>query len=354
MNTFVKVTSQERAVAEVKGWQAVAPALPVPSLLGHGPHGTGHAVFYEDVFATARCQHLLGDCIGLADHGRVRATPVSELVKGVCTDLADAVERSGRWASLRDCVPALYLDRLRPGGRIDTWYPADSALTVGTSALTVGQLATFEIVVNGSAYQLDLPAMIGRTRLALHPRSRWMTAVTQGDPTEPNIACPRVWLDFEHGGRNTLAGDVANLLWYLLGLGGWLVPRYQPEVYQRTLRHHLPPVSAPAIEQLAMTIDHHRVDVATRWHVGPGRTTAIRTLRTELDGQLGAACAAGRSSLMSALRPFLVARILGVIRLGLLDGTDTLLCLAKLAHLQDPRLTLDDLLSDLAVAQAVR
>jgi len=27
------------------------------------------------------------------------------------------------------------------------------------------------------------------------------------------------WLDFEHAGRNALAGDVANFLWYLLGMG---------------------------------------------------------------------------------------------------------------------------------------
>ena len=84
---------------------------------------------------------------------------------------------------------------------------------------------------------------------------RWITAITQGDVTEPNIAEPNItdpacWLDFEHAGRNVLAGDVANLLWYLLGMGGWLVPAYQPEVYARTLRAPVPPVATPFVDCL--------------------------------------------------------------------------------------------------------
>ncbi|MER7540721.1 hypothetical protein ABTX77_39020 [Streptomyces sp. NPDC097704] len=40
--------------------------------------------------------------------------------------------------------------------------------------------------------------------------------------------------------------QAANLLWYLMALGSWLVPRYQPDVYVRTLRLALPPPVPPA------------------------------------------------------------------------------------------------------------
>jgi ADP-ribose pyrophosphatase YjhB (NUDIX family) len=82
-------------------------------------------------------------------------------------------------------------------------------------------------------------------RSALAGHARWTTVITQGDPTEPNIAEPLCWLDFEHAGRNALASDVANFLWYLLAMGGWLVAAYQPSTYERTrseparlVRHH--------------------------------------------------------------------------------------------------------------------
>ncbi|MGW0392570.1 hypothetical protein ACWDYJ_17055 [Streptomyces sp. NPDC003042] len=75
------------------------------------------------------------------------------------------------------------------------------------------------------------------------PDRRWLAGLTQGDPTEPNIADPLCWLDFEFAGRNTAVGEAANLLWYLMALGGWLVPDYQPDVYARTLRLAL---TAPA------------------------------------------------------------------------------------------------------------
>ncbi|WP_327349559.1 hypothetical protein OG772_17805 [Streptomyces sp. NBC_01321] len=86
----------------------------------------------------------------------------------------------------------------------------------------------------------------------LAPDRRWPAGLTQGDPTEPNIADPLCWLDFEFAGRNTAAGEAANLLWYLMALGGWLVPRYQPDVYARTLRLALQPQSRPRIEHLEL------------------------------------------------------------------------------------------------------
>jgi hypothetical protein len=169
-------------------------------------------------------------------------------------------------------------------------------------------------------------------------------------PYEPNIAVPRIWLDFEHAGRNTLAGEVANLLWYLIGMGGWLVPTYQPDVYQRTLRHHVPPVTTPHAKHLDISTEHRRIEVTTRWSIGIGRFAALDALLAALHGDLGTACATGRSSVIDALRPFLVCRILGVINLRVLDGTDAVLCLAKLAELCQPDLTLRDLLSSVTTS----
>jgi hypothetical protein len=52
---------------------------------------------------------------------------------------------------------------------------------------------------------------------------------------------------------------------------------------------------------------------------------------------------------MDTLRPFLVCRVLGVINLAALNGTDAVLCLAMLAQLSRPNLTMDDLIAGITV-----
>jgi len=138
---------------------------------------------------------------------------------------------------------------------------------------------------------------------------------------------------FEHAGRNALAGDTANFLWYLLGMGGWLVPTYQPGVYERTLRTPVPPVATPAIDHLRIT--PKRIEIDYTWHVGAGRHAAVATLLARLATDLGAALAPG-GDVAGSLRPFLAVRILGVISLRQMSGPHAIACLAKLAELSHP------------------
>jgi hypothetical protein len=151
----------------------------------------------------------------------------------------------------------------------------------------------------------------------------------QGDVTEPNIGEPLCWLDFEHAGRNALAGDAANLLWYLLSLGGWLVPAYHPATYAHTLRHPQPPLTGPTLDDLR--IHPNRIELDWTWSTGPGRHAALSALHSRLRGDLGTAISPG-GEVTAALRPFLAVRILGVIALGQMSGPHALLCLAKLAQ----------------------
>jgi len=51
-------------------------------------------------------------------------------------------------------------------------------------------------------------------------------------------------------------------------MGGWLVPTYQPQVYQRTLRTPVPPVATPVIDHLRVT--SRRIEIDCTWHLGAG------------------------------------------------------------------------------------
>ncbi|MGP3638228.1 hypothetical protein ACTU45_33770, partial [Streptomyces sp. 24-1644] len=171
-------------------------------------------------------------------------------------------------------------------------------------------------------------------RRALSPDRRRLSGLTQGDPTEPNIADPLCWLDFEFAGRNTTAGEAANLLWYLMALGGWLVPRYQPDVYARTLCLALPSHAGPRVDHLELHAATRHIDIRYSWNTGAGRHAAIA-------GALHGLCGQADGIGMDELRAFLALRILGVIPAARLTGEDLLLVLIKLAESQDPGTDLD-------------
>lgn len=204
------------------------------------------------------------------------------------------------------------------------------------------ELASYEITVNGVVLRLNLPEVIRDTWELLAGHGQWITAATQGDPTEPNIAEPLCWLDFEYAGRNTLAGEITTLLWYLLAMGGWLVPVFQPKVYARTLRLALRPVATPLIEQHALSTTARRLEITYVWDVGAGRHAAVHRLVERIRTDLAATAGIEPDSFLRQVRGFLAARILGVFDPATLSGSALLLILAKLAESQSPTTTLED------------
>jgi hypothetical protein len=324
--TFRKVLPAEQARRELVGWQTVADLPPVPRLLEVQDTGAEREIVYENVFASGRCTALLADLINAADRDPADLPAVRALVGLACDSLLAAAEATRTTSKLNECVTDLHLTRLAPGGRLDRWYThRKPACALGGQVLSASELACRRLVANGrelgSAWPVDVPGL----RTVLAGQTRWPTAITQGDVTEPNIAAPVCWLDFEHAGRNALASDAATFLWYLLGMGGWLVPGYQPDVYQRTLRNPVPPAASPFVGQISVT--PRRVQINYTWHAGPGRRAALVTLLHPLATDLGTALATN-GDVASTLRPFLAVRILGVISLAQMSGLHALACLA--------------------------
>lgn len=205
---------------------------PYPALLDVREAGNGCEIVYEDVFASGRCTGLLADRINAADRDPGQVPAVRALVNQVCDDLLATAGATATMSRLDACVPDLHAARLAPGGRLDRWYtcPPHPAWVLGDQQLDPADLACRTLIAGGRELGPGWPVALPELRFALAGHTRWATAITQGDVTEPNIADPLCWLDFEHAGRNVLAADTANFLWHLLGMGGWLVPAYQPGV----------------------------------------------------------------------------------------------------------------------------
>lgn len=340
---FRKILSGAEAGAEAAGWREISQHLAAPALLRRSTTGDRHTLIYEDVFAEGRCHLLLGDVIALADRDPTVVPRVEDLVDGICRDLCRVTERTGRVARLADCVPNLYHDRIRPGARIDAWYVRQDVPIAIPNAptMSLAALSKYDLTVNGFPRSLDIGRLIPEVRRVLSPDSRWMTALTQGDPTEPNVAEPLCWLDFGCAGRNTLAGEIANLLWYLLAMGGWLVPNYQPEVYARTLRLSLEPYVVPRLLHVDVSERHRKIDVRYSWRVGAGRHAAVTRLLGWLRSDLAEAAGQHPADLMGQIRVFMAMRILGVIPAHLLHAHDLILVMAKLAESQDADVSLN-------------
>jgi len=337
--TFRKILPRDQASRELAGRRMLAELMPIPRLVGVRQAMDGCEIVYEDVFASGRCTGLLADCINTADRDHYQLSAVRALVNQVCDSLLAAAQAAGAMRTLDACVPDLHAARLAPGGRLDRWYthPPQPSWVVDGQRLGPAELAGRTLVAGGRKFGPGWPVNLPELRSAL--AGYWATAITQGDVTEPNIAQPLCWLDFEHAGRNALASDAANFLWYLLGMGGWLVPAYQPGVYARTLRTPVPPIATPVIEHLRVTT--RSVEIASTWQIGAGRHAALGTLLHRLAGDLGTALAPG-GDVTARLRPFLALRILGVISLRQMSGPHALACLAKLAELSNPAWNLPD------------
>ncbi|MDH2425803.1 hypothetical protein [Sphaerisporangium sp. TRM90804] len=317
--TFRKRLTADQARREVQGWQAIRDHLPVADLVSSVTDAGGlHVLIYQDVFAAGRCEHLLADLISHADQDDRAVPAVRALVDAVCNSWLHAVGDTGKLRPIGQCRPGLYAARLAPGGRLDDWY---------------GHLRATPVVVDtgSDVVSLHFAGVLGRLRAELAPERGCLTALTQGDPTEPNIAGSSLcWLDYEHAGLNPVAAEAANLLWYLLAMGGWLVPQYKPATYAATVGRRRPALP-PAVTHAWIGQDWRRVEVAGQLRAGVGRRAAITALLARLRSDLGHAI--GPGDVMDHLWPWLAMRILGVLPLTALADQDAAVCLLKLAQL---------------------
>jgi 8-oxo-dGTP pyrophosphatase MutT (NUDIX family) len=318
--TFHKVFTAAGARQEIEGWKAIARLLPAPRLLDVRDVADGTELVYDDVFATGRCVRLLADTITAADVDSAQVGAVETLVNAMCDSWHASLKVTGTCPPLRATVPALYTARLAPGGRLERWYAGQPPFTVTTAT---------------TSRTIHPGMLLAELRNTLHPDSRWLSAITQGDPTEPNIAEPLCWLDFEHAGLGALAGQIANALWYLLAMGGWLVPAYQPATYARTLTHRGNGPHPPHVNYLRH--DGASIEIDYAFTARPGRRAALDALLARLDTDLGTRL---QADLVEVLRPWLILRVLGVIPLTRMTPADQAVCWAAVADITAPDITL--------------
>jgi hypothetical protein len=226
-------------------------------------------------------------------------------------------------------VGKLYHDRAAPGGRLDDYY---ACLDFKVAGVPIDELADYALIVNGRARRLDWRATLAWLReWAADPTPQW-SAITQGDPTDVNLAVPFAPLDYDSAGRNAVCGEFANFCWYTGFLGGYLVPRTNPEAFKaapETLQ--LIQDNAPKIHAVTVDENLRRLTVQLTWIPSGARLAANRFYWRDLVEPVWTRLA-GSQDINRALRPYLALRILGVYNIADLEPMDTIALFACLAQ----------------------
>ena len=120
-----------------------------------------------------------------------------------------------------------FYDRVKPGGRIDQLYAGRMFNFPSLSeSITFEDLSKLTFVVNGEIMSLTLGELIKKARHDLSPEHNRFFVLSQGDPTETNMALCGKFFDFETGGYNDLIQDIAIFSYYNYSGGHYFIPKY--------------------------------------------------------------------------------------------------------------------------------
>ncbi|WP_240134458.1 hypothetical protein [Streptomyces sp. MUM 178J] len=317
---------------EVRGRARLARHYRVPALHARLHVPGGYLIAYERL-------------PGGTDHGLLldllnAPEPTAELhsyLRQLTTTYRDVILSTAWPTAPAHVVRKLYWDRAAPGGRLDAYYAgADFAVADGLIDVPVSRLATYTLHINNRRHHLDWTATLRWLRAHFaRPEPVW-AALTQGDPTDVNLAHPLAWFDYDTAGMNSIPGEFANFLWYTSALGGWLVPTYNAAAFAdhpATFDHiaaNTPDVRRAEVDDTTSTI---HIDYTPR--LSAPRRTAVSTYWHQLV-QPVAQRLWPDADLANLLRPYLAMRVLGIYNLSDLTPKDRLLLLARLAEAMSP------------------
>ncbi|WP_304453910.1 hypothetical protein [Nocardiopsis sp. YSL2] len=312
------------ARAETTGHRLLRGWYPVP-VLHHHFRLLSHAVLVYERLLVGPDRGLLLDLLNIPDGGDHSA--LDAYMRELTTVYLRVFTETAELSPPSAVVGKLYHDRAAPGGRLDRYYAGrDLPLTDAEDGPRLSDLARTGLYINGRHYRLDWDATISWLRGAFGTPV-W-SAISQGDPTDVNLAVPLAWLDYDTAGRNAIVGEIANFSFYTAVLGGWLVPLLNPEAFaQHPATFDRVPANTPRVSSLLYADTLHirftdRLTHARRLALSRYWELFVRPLATRyFPGD----------TLAEALRPYLAMRIIGVFDLAQMPLDQRLYLLAKLA-----------------------
>ncbi|MFF2405945.1 hypothetical protein [Streptomyces sp. NPDC058092] len=317
---------------EIRGHAHLAQHYRVPVLHAHLRVPGGHLLAYERL-PGGTDQGLLLDLLNADEPSGDLHTYMDQL-----TAAYRAVILATAWpADPAHVVRKLYWDRAAPSGRLDTYYAGkDFLIADGLIDAPVSRLGTYTLSINGRRHHLAWAATLRWLRSHFTTAEPVWAALTQGDPTDVNLAHPLAWFDYDTAGMNSIPGEFANFLWYASALGGWLVPTYNPTAFaDHTATFTHVPANAPELRRAAVDPTTSTIHIDYTPRLSAPRRAAVTAYWNQLVRPIADRLWPG-ADLANLLRPYVAMRILGVYNLADLAPEDRLVLLARLAEAMSP------------------
>lgn len=317
---------------EIRGHARLTRHYRVPALHTHLRVPGGHLLTYERL-PCGTDQGLLLDLLNTGEP----SSALHDYMDKLTTTYRDVILTTARPTDPTHVIQKLYGDRAAPGGRLDTYYAGrDFLVADGLVDIPVSRLGTYTLSINGRRHHVDWAATLRWLRAHFASTPPVWTALTQGDPTDVNLAHPLAWFDYDTAGMNSILGEFANFLWYASALGGWLVPTYNPAAFAdhpATFNR----VSANSPEIRRADVDHATSTIHIDYtpHLSAPRRAAVTAYWNQLVRPVAERLWPG-ADLPNLLRPYLAMRVLGVYNLADLAPADRLILLARLAEAMSP------------------
>lgn len=318
-----RMPNHAEARAEERGRASIQPFFTLPRLYVRFRLFGASYLVYERWGQESGPKMLLD----LLNEGTERA--VADYLTQLTAAYRKAMLRSAALVSPTMLVGKLYQDRATPGGRLESYY-ADRTFEIG--GVPVNELAHYELVINGRKRKLDWRATLSWLAAWSHDETAQWSAITQGDPTDVNLAVPFTVFDYDTAGRNAVIGEFVNFSWYTGFLGGYLVPKLNPGAFQGSPKtFELVSLNAPVVHAIKADREGRRLSVDLTWRPSAVRRSAVQAYWNDLVAPVWKQLAE-REDINRAMRPYLALRIIGVFNLAELDQTDALALLACLAE----------------------
>lgn len=332
-SVLVKYTrNPHEAKEEVDGHARLAAHYRIPRLYGTVRVPGGRILAY-DRLPIGRDRGLLLDLLNVGE-----ATPtLLDYMESLTASYRSVMTKTAALAHPTEVVRKLYWERAAPGGRLDVYYAErDFQVAEGILDVPVGYLDRIVMVINDQPLHFSWHATLAWARRHFAGETPVWAAISQGDPTDVNLAYPLAWLDYDAAGTNSILGEFANFLWYTTALGGWLAPTYNPAAFvDHPATFTRLASNTPRLHDVQADWSHGRLRIDYSARPAAARLTAARLYWEKLVRPVATELWPGKD-LGDLLRPYLVMRILAVYNLADLHPVDRLICLARLAEAMGP------------------
>lgn len=210
---FFKRLDNESRQRELSGYKEVAPYYPIAKLNGTYNDGTDELILYDFIFEARVEGGMLSDILDETYKGDIMHHDVIAMYQAAYAQTLKVAR----------CTSHDIFFANRISERINKFY-SDEFITQWTGRT---------VTVNSHKVTINLRNIINTLETFFANPKLEVSVISQGDPTEYNIATKPLLLDYGVGGRMPLMAEAAVLNATTAHFGNYLARKYNPGYYQR-------------------------------------------------------------------------------------------------------------------------